>query len=158
MESNIKYLPEYNQYYIKIDDIEIRGNIGTIYDKKILQNDKILAHQVVKCIHKNNCTNILQETYCKFYHDPQDLEKLKNNKIISDKFYQTTIKYTRNFANTSWMYDSSTNNNYMRKIGSSHSLNYDINKLKINKQYFSQIEDLKQQIMHDLLVLKKLTL
>lgn len=156
ISKNVLYwLPELNQYIININNMILRGNIGNIYDKKIIQNNKIKAHQVVICAEANNCKNVLSEQYCKFWHDPVDLIVLKDNKIISDEYYYRTIQHTRNFANTSWIYssDKPTANSNMRHIGAASRLRNDIALCKISNIYKTQIKNLKAQIMHDLLIL-----
>ena len=154
----LTYVNELNQYCIKINNLLLRGNIGNIYDKKIINNSKINVHQVVICANRNNCKNILSNQYCKFYHDPIDLYQLKDNKIISDEFYYMYINYTRNFSNTSRIYsqDLSFDKN-MRCIGSKSSLMNDILRIKTLNIYKNQIENMKHQVMHDLLILLKLS-
>ena len=150
-------IPELNQYSIKLNNLTLRGNFSNIYSKKMLQNERIKAHQVTICMQKNNCCNILSKKYCKFWHDPLDLLELKNNGLISEEFYQETIQYTRNFSNTAWIYSNtlyrSDLNRNMRSIGSKSSLINDIALCKISPEYKIDIENMKHQVMHDLLVL-----
>ena len=153
---NLRWVSEINQYTLKINNLVLRGNIGNIYDSKILLNDRIKAHQVVICEKGNNCSNILSNQYCKFFHDPMDLLELKNNNIISDQFYKKCIKLTRNFSSTSWLYSSSYNKN-MRCIGSKSTIDCDIACVKTLGIYKNNIENMKQQVMHDLLILLKLS-
>jgi hypothetical protein len=154
---DLKWIPELNQYEIKIDNLVLRGNLANIYDKNMINNDNICAHQVIPCKNKNNCYNILSHQYCKYYHNPMDLIKLKNSLVITQEFYNQTIKYTRNFASTSWLYSPIKNkkNTYMRSIGSKTTLDDDINIMKL-KDAKEEIENMKQQVMHDLLVLLKI--
>jgi hypothetical protein len=155
---NLGWVSEINQYTLKINNLVLRGNIGNIYDSKILLNDRIQAHQVVICSKGNNCSNILSNQYCKFFHDPMDLLELKNNKIISDQFYQNCIKLTRNFSSTSWIYSTDVNRkSNMRCIGSKSTIDYDIACIKTLDVYKTNIENMKQQVMHDLLILLKLS-
>lgn len=149
---NLNWVSELNQYSIKINNLVLRGNIGNIYDKKILLNDRIHAHQVVPCSHGNSCKSILSEKYCKYYHDPMQLLELKNSKLISDAFFTECKKYIRNFSNTSWIYTSVYSPN-MRCIGSRTSLLNDIQIAKVSTNYRANIETMKQQVMHDILVL-----
>ena len=86
-----------------------------------------------------------------------DLLELKNNKIISDQFYQKCIKLTRNFSSTSWIYSPNSKNNNMRCIGSKSTIDYDIACIKSSDTYKNHIENMKQQVMHDLLILLKLS-
>lgn len=158
-DNKLCWSPDLNQYCIRINGILLRGNIGNIYDKKILLNDKINAHQVMQCVYGDRCPNILSEKYCKFYHDPLDLYKLWKQNKISEDYYQKTIKYVRNFANTSWMYTSAWSifkiPQNMRIIGSKSTLKNELsvfNLLSVPQQKF-YIENMKQQIMHDILVL-----
>lgn len=146
---------ETNQYYCDIDGLKLRGNIGHIYDRKILQNDRIKAHQVVPCNKKNLCKNILQQSYCKFYHDPADLLILKENHVITSEYYQTAIKYTRNFSNTSWIF-SPDPNKYMRSFGSLSTLDNDLKLLELRDSKEDEIKNYKAQVMHDILILKKI--
>lgn len=155
---NLYYIDELKQYSIKINNLILRGNLGNIYDKKILQNDNIKAHQVMCCQYRNKCNNILNEQYCKYFHDPLDLFLLKNSKTISEKFYLECIKYVRNFSNTSWLYtpDKPMSKN-VRLIGSKSTLANDTKLVKISQNYKDSIENMKMQVMHDLLVLLSLT-
>jgi hypothetical protein len=156
---NINWVPSINQYYIKINNLILRGNLANIYDKKILLNDKIHAYQVKICSKKNDCLNILTNVYCKYYHDPLELLELKNKGKITNEFYLQTIQYTRNFSNTAWIYSNSLKpyiKNNMRCIGSKSSLNNDISMMKIVPNY-ECIDDMKQQVMHDILILLKLS-
>jgi len=155
---NLGWVGEINQYSLKINNLVIRGNIGNIYDSKMLLNDRIQAHQVVICSKGNTCSNILSNQYCKFFHDPMDLLDLKNNKIISDQFYQKCIKLTRNFSSTSWIYSTDVNRkSNMRCIGSKSTIDYDIACIKTLDVYKANIENMKHQVMHDLLILLKLS-
>lgn len=149
---NLNLINETNQYSIKINNLILYGNIGNIYDKNILLNDKIQAHQVVPCVYKNECKNILNNKYCKYFHDPNQLFELKILKIISADFYDETIKYVRNFANTSWIYTPTYTSN-TRCIGSNASLLNDIQIATLSQKYKNNIETMKQQVMHDLLIL-----
>jgi hypothetical protein len=149
---NLNWIQEINQYSLKINNLVLFGNIGNIYDKKILLNDKIQAHQVVECMHKNACKNILSEKYCKYFHNPLDLLKLKNEKLISNEFYETTCKFVRCFSNVSWVYSSDYSPN-TRCIGSKCSLLNDIQIASVSQNYKINIENMKQQVMHDLLIL-----
>lgn len=150
---NLNKINELDQYSIKINNLVLRGNLATIYDRKLLHNDKVMAHQVVQCINKNKCKNILKQTYCKYFHDPLDLFELKTAKLISDEFYNLTINFTRNFSNTSWIYSPNSKNPNLRLIGSKNSLLNDIKLIKLSKSYKDNVEIMKQQVMHDLLIL-----
>lgn len=148
----VTFQQELNRYKIEINNLTLYGNIGNIYDKKIILNDKIPVNQVQPCFKKNECRNILGMHYCKFWHDPADLLELKNNHIITDEYYERTIKYIRNFANTSWIYSSTFNKN-VRCIGSKYSLENDVKLIKLSEDYKLQVENMKAQVAHDLLVL-----
>lgn len=152
---NLQWIQELNQFHIKINNLSLYGNIGNIYDKKILKNDRIQAHQVVACAKQNNCNNILSQQYCKFWHDPINLLELKKNKIISDDFYYTTIKYKRNFASTTWIYTSDINlsNTNLRSLGSAATLPNDLLVAKLSSNRKVYIDNMKAQVMHDLLIL-----
>jgi hypothetical protein len=149
---NLNWISELNQYSIKINNLVLRGNIGNIYDKRILLNDRIHAHQVVPCSYGNKCKAILSEKYCKYYHDPMQLLALKNSKLISEDFFTECKKYIRNFSNTSWVYTSAYSTN-MRCIGSRTSLLNDMQIASVSANYQANIETMKQQVMHDILVL-----
>lgn len=153
--TNLVYIPELNQYYLKINNLVLRGNIGNIYDNKVVRKtSEIKTHQVMICAFGNNCPHVLSMSYCKFFHDPLDLLQLKEENVINNEYYQNTIKLTRNFANTSWLYSADARElNNVRTIGSKSTLNNDMKLCKISKAYRQQIENMKQQVMHDLLVL-----
>lgn len=160
----IKFDEKYNQYNLSIIGLDekkivLSGNMGNIYDKKILRNDKIHAHQVVICKNGNDCRNIRQGKYCKFYHDPRELEELLNNDIITEEFYNEVKNKSRNFSNTAWitMTDNIKNNrfdNHMRIFGSKSSLENDIRILKVlHKDTLKRhLKNMEHQIMHDILV------
>jgi hypothetical protein len=154
-ESIIKFNNETKQYYCDIDGVKLRGTIGNIYDKRILRNDRMKAHHVISCKYKNLCRNILRQEYCKFYHDPNDVLELKNAKVISEEYYNDIIKYTRNFSNTSWIFTSEPNE-YMRSFGSGASLENDLKILELRGTKAEELDNFKAQVMHDLLVLKKI--
>ena len=152
---NLCYTPELNKYSLKINNMTISGNLGNVYNNKILKRGRVQTHQVSICEYRNNCNNILSKQYCKFYHDPADLIVLRNSKIISEAFYKETIKYTRNFSNTSWLYidnDNPNQNKNMRCIGSKNTITNDILLCKVSN-FKLQIENMKMQVMHDILVL-----
>ncbi len=157
--TKINWIPEINQYYLKINNLVLRGNIGNIYDKKILQNDKINAHQVVICKYGNFCQDILRERYCKFYHDPLELYDLKVCGKISEGYYQKHIqKYVRNFSNTSWLYSSNKPpfvSENIRNIGSKSTLEHDLSIIKHSSYKYKRyiIENMKHQVIHDILIL-----
>lgn len=153
------WIEDINQYCLKIDKLILRGNLATIFDKKLIINNKINTHQIVVCSKGNTCDEILSEKYCKFYHDPLDLYQLMSDKKISQEYYEKHVKnFTRNFSSTSWLYSHdlvNSKNKNMRRIGSKSTLYNDIKIAKILKkqEFNTMIEDMKQQVMHDLLVL-----
>jgi hypothetical protein len=155
--NNIKWMPEINQYSLKINNLVLRGNFANIYNKNMVNNERIQTHQVVPCMEKNECKNILNGEYCKFWHDPMDLLLLKNNNTITESFYNEMIKYTRNFANTSWIYSPDSvplvGSKNMRLIGSKSQLERDISMIKVSELYRDNMETMKQQVMHDILIL-----
>lgn len=157
--NDIYWCEEINQYYLKINNLVLYGNISNIYTKQMVKNNNNI-HQLTPCVYKNNCDKVLSNTYCKFWHDPKDLIILKNNRIITDDYYFKTIQLTRNFTNTSWLYTNTVMNNTpqnMRYIGNGATLNNDIALCRISNTYKEQIENFKAQVMHDLLILLKLT-
>lgn len=152
--NNIVFNNEINQYELTIGNLKLRGNIGNIYDKRLLLNDRIKVHQVIACKNGNNCRNILQGEYCKFWHDPVDLLILRDSNKITDEFYNKCIKLVRNFTNTSWIYNTGhTTNKHTRLIGSKSSLENDMKLVQISRDYQYCVENMKAQVMHDILVL-----
>jgi hypothetical protein len=156
LDVKLNWISELNQYSLQINNLTLRGNIGNIYNKKILLDDSIKAHQVIPCYKKNKCSNILSQKYCKYWHDPVDLILLREANIISNEFYNQTIKFTRNFSNVSWVYSDNKNFSKVidstRTIGSRNSLYNDMMIYKLNNNK-DQIEEYKAQVMHDILVL-----
>lgn len=150
----IKYDEISNMYHCDIDNISLKGNIGKIYDRKLLTNAKIKAHQVVECKMRNNCPNILHQKYCKFYHYPHDLWELVGECKISVEFYKETIKYTRNFVNTSWIHSFKCRP-YMRNIDP-ENIELSIRELELMGIKQREINSYKAQVMHDILVLRKI--
>lgn len=148
----LNIINETNQYKLKINNLVLVGNIGNIYDKNMLLNDRVLAHQVVPCKYDNTCKNVLLQKYCKYYHEPQQLLLLKNEKIISAEYYTKAITFVRNFSNTSWLY-SSVHTPNTRCLGSKTSLANDMQIATLNTTYKQNIVTMKQQVMHDILVL-----
>jgi hypothetical protein len=127
--TKLKWIPEYNQFCLKINNVVLRGNIGNIYTKKQIYEHEHTPH-IVPCRARNRCTSILTQSFCKFYHDPADLYELKKKSIISQEYFQNCVtNCTRNFANTSWLYADKPKFAYMRLFGSRASLDYDIIRL-----------------------------
>ncbi len=157
-EEVIKYNETTNQYYCDIDGVVLRGNIGNIYDKNILRNDRIKAHQVIECRDGNKCININKSQYCKFYHDPEDLLILKQAGVISYDFYRDIINRPRNFANTSWIYTTFDNDaaKNMRRFGSGATLEHDLKISKTRGTLDKELNNFKSQVIHDILILKKI--
>lgn len=153
LPDSIVYNADINQYEISIDHLKLRGNIGRIYDKKMLLDNNMRAHQLVKCNAGNSCKNILSQTYCKFWHDPLDLIKLRDNNKISDSFYHECIKYVRNFMNTSYLY--TTDNKNGRLIG--NLTPDDSVSIKYLKRYRDNLDNMKSQVARDILFLLELT-
>lgn len=161
--TNVSWISELNQWSIKINGIVLRGNIGNIYSRRIIDSSKISANHIIPCKMGNDCYTILSESTrgCKFYHDPLDLIKLREQGKISSEYYNLCKLNKRNFSNISWLYTDSFKNNknkYMRSFGSYDSLKYDINfmKISLDDRIKDDIETLKDQIMHDILVLIEL--
>lgn len=149
----INYNEETNQYHCNIDGLILRGAAGNIYDRNFIRNSRIHAHQVIHCKDGNLCKYVLTQTYCKFYHDPEDLLILQKAGIISPEYYKQTIKYTRNFSNSSWVF-TSNNNKYMRQFGSLASLELDLKRLELKGEKEDAIKNYKEQVIHDLLILQ----
>lgn len=149
----LQWHPELNQYSIKINNLILRGNFCKIYPKRMIKNKEINVHQIVACEMGNECKSILNGLYCKFWHDPVHLLELKNNNYIKEKFYTETIKNTRNFIDTAWIYDPDGNPKNVRTFGSKDTLDNDISLIKVSKQQRFGVEEMKQRVMSDLLVL-----
>jgi hypothetical protein len=150
--THLYYISDINQYAIKINNIIYRGNIGNIYNKDDINNNKINSscksespiniektNQILYCKYGNSCNNLLKKKeICNFYHDPCDINILYKKKIIDlHKFnmYKTTYK---NFINTNWLYVNSIKNNKnknMRHFGSKNNLINDIRILKLNNNF-----------------------
>jgi hypothetical protein len=152
--AHLTWVEELGQYSININNMVLRGNIGDIYDKKIINKGNVHTHQIAICVHRNECRNILSEKYCKYYHDPMELLQLKKQGMISDEHFQSMIKLKRNFSNTAWLYaPNNFINRHLRCIGSAATLDNDISILMLNNDKKNIIETYKQQVMHDILVL-----
>jgi hypothetical protein len=152
--THLTWIEELGQYSININNMVLRGNIGDIYNKKIINKGNVHTHQVAICVHGNECRNVLSEKYCKYYHDPMELLQLKKQGKISDKYFQSIIKLKRNFSNTAWLYaPDNFINRHLRCIGSAATLDNDISILMLNNDKKNIIETYKQQVMHDILVL-----
>jgi hypothetical protein len=152
--SNLEWMEELGQYSININNMILRGNIGDIYDKKIINKGNIHTHQVVICVHRNDCRNVLAQKYCKYYHDPMELLQLKRQNKISNEYFQSMIKLKRNFSNTAWLYaPNNFINRNLRCVGSAATLDNDVSILMLNNDKQNIIENYKQQVMHDILVL-----
>lgn len=145
-----------NQYVVHVNGVVLRGNIGNIYNKNHIKKNKII-HQIAICKHGNACRNVLNSDICKFYHDPMDLLQLvKLKKMTVDVFSKYKQLY-RNFLNTSWIYTElprNNGNNMMRQFGSRNTLRHEFDLMKINnvKANEANIDNFRQQCMHDILI------
>jgi hypothetical protein len=159
--TKISWSPEINQYVIRIGKLVLRGNIGNIYNKHMINNPNINISQIVKCKQGINCKTIKASdcsNLCKFYHDPLELYIMLEAEEITQDFYKAQAFQSRNFSNTSWLYTNSPrkhDNKMMRKVGSLSTLQSDINMLKLiyNDEIADELETYKQQVIHDILVL-----
>jgi hypothetical protein len=149
----VQWHPELNQYSIKINNLLLRGNYVNIYNKHLVKKTGINIHQIVACEMGNKCKNILDGIYCKFWHDPVQLLELKNTNQITEAFYLKTIQYTRNFVDTAWVYDPDGKPARVRTFGSKSTLTNDISLIKVSEHHRFGVEEMKQQVVHDLLVL-----
>jgi hypothetical protein len=156
-ETPLYYISGLNQYAINIGGMLLRGNIGNIYNICKIANNPTDITNLVYCKHKNQCKRLLSGLFCKYYHDPAELQQLKDSGMISATTYKSQNK-PRNFSNTSWIYteypENSSNEN-MRHFGSRDTLRQYIQLAKIQKnsrtvQYKKNYAD---QCMHDILVL-----
>lgn len=150
------WVKDINQYAFKINNVIFRGNIGNIYQSKIIKSNK-MANQIINCNYSNMCKTVLGGKLCKYYHDPVDLQQLLNNKLISQQLYNTYMHKHRNFSNSSWIYTDmpqSANNIYMRHFGSRNTLKYEIDMLSLNitQKNINTIKTFIHQCMHDILV------
>lgn len=147
----VNYDAELNRHSIKIGSSIIHGEIGNIYYTR-----RTPRQQTIECKFGNECLQIQKEKKCKFYHEPSELLKLVKNKVISQQFYEETIKCTRNFENTSWMYTSNGNRPYMRQFGSKIRLKYDLTMLFSRPTKTLEINTFKAQLAHDILLFLEL--
>lgn len=152
----LQWHPDLNQYSLKINNLQLRGNFAKIYPRRMIKNKELNIHQIVPCASGNACKNILGGSYCKFWHDPIMLLNLKNSGQITEKFYLETIKYTRNFTDTSWLYDPDGDPKNVRTFGSKDTLDNDISLIKVSKTHRFGVEEMKMRVMSDLLVLLSL--
>jgi hypothetical protein len=151
------WVDDINQYAIHVNGVLLRGNIGNIYNKNHIKENKIV-HQIAICKHKNTCRNILNSEICKFYHDPMELIQLVKCKKMDIDTFNKYKNLHRNFLNTSWIYTEmprNNGNNLMRHFGSRNTLKHEFDLMKINNESVndSYIDDFRQHCMHDLLVI-----
>jgi hypothetical protein len=149
----IYWIHSIKQFGINLGGMILRGNIGNIYNKNIILKNNNLSN-IMYCNKQNKCINILNQKYCKFYHDPLDLIILKNNGTITEEFYNKQI-LPRNFINTSWIYTDypeKKNNSNMRLFGSVDTLEHFIKLSKLIDEDINK-KNYMDQTMHDILVL-----
>ncbi len=150
------WVTDISQFLIKIGATYLRGNIGNIYTKHMI-NDNVV--NLVKCRAGNQCKNVWAMRRCKFFHDPLELKQLLSSKAITHAFYTEQVSAPKNFINTSWLYDPyGTKNkkyNHIRSIGTRSTALGDINAIKSMGAISTvfDIEDFKYQVMHDILLL-----
>lgn len=150
------WVADINQYAIHVNGVLLRGNIGNIYNKNHIKKNKIV-HQIAICKHKNSCRSILNSEICKFYHDPIELMQLVKCKKMNIDTFNKYKNLHRNFLNTSWIYTElprNNSNNLMRHFGSRNTLKHEFDLMKINNERIneSNIDNFRQQCMHDILV------
>ena len=151
----IYWINDIKQFAVKINNVVLRGNIGNIYNKIAIHENKNV-NQTVPCKNGNKCYTLFSKNICKFYHDPIDLLKLVHNDTLSADTYNLYTNLKRNFINTSWLYTNlpyNKKNIMMRHFGSRNILcdEFDLlNNQELNNIYISNY---KQQTMHDILVL-----
>lgn len=156
-DTPIYYIPSIRQYVINIGGMVLRGNIGNIYNTKMLNNHPIMAQNLIYCRHKNKCEKLLSGKLCKHYHDPAELLQLKQSGLISASLFRDQNR-PKNYANTSWIYteypESAANEN-MRHFGSGDSLRQYIQLAKIqqNPRNNIYIQNYADQCIHDILVM-----
>jgi hypothetical protein len=151
------WIQNINQFGIKINNTVFKGNIGNIYNKKHIQSG-INVNQTIICKYGNKCNSLINNKICKFYHDPSDLLILLKNNSINKITYNTYIKLKRNFINTSWIHTEMpiiNKNINMRHFGSRNTLNYDFDLIQIenNKSNKINIQNIRHQCIHDILVI-----
>jgi hypothetical protein len=176
--SNIYYISDIDQYAIKINDIVYRGNIGNIYNKYDIKNNKMIlnnlennntlnkptcinmnrnihenTNQIMYCKYGNLCNKLLHKPdVCNFYHDSFDVLQLYKNNIIDLQKFNLYKNTHKNFVNTNWMYVNSFKNNKnknMRHFGSKNNLSYDLQILKINNNFKNVLEENPNQCKDD---------
>lgn len=145
------------QYATQINGIVFRGNIGNIYNKSDIRERRI-TNQTVICAYGNECKNILSEKECAFYHDQLDLLELRDAGKISAEFFRHCKKKHRNFFNTSWIYTDmphNKKNSMMRHFGSRNVLKHELDIMNLNNSRCTKtsLDNYRQQVMHDLLVM-----
>ena len=150
-DTHLYWVSNINQYVVCINGIIFRGNIGNIYNKSHIKNNKP-TDQILICKYGNTCEKLLSSDICKFYHDPIDLLQLLKQKKITKKIFDGYKKLYRNFLNTSWIYNGPplNNNKLMSRFGSRNMLKHEIDLININN---INISDFRHQCMHDILVM-----
>ena len=151
------WVSELNQFAFHINGVILRGNIGNIYNQTHIKSN-VSTNQTIICNHRNECKNLQMDKVCKFYHDPIELLRALDEKIITK---ETFIKYkslSRNFINTSWLYTDLPHhkkNIMMRHFGSKNTLKHEFDLMKISNSKINEmlIDNYRQQTIHDLLVI-----
>jgi hypothetical protein len=149
--TSVYWISSLNQFAVKINNVLFRGNVGDIYRKEDIQKLN-KPEQITICKRGNACSVLLAGESCKFYHDPNDVNKLYHDKKITHRDNKI-----RNFVNTSWVYTDKTQhkkNMSMRHFGSRSTLKHDIDLIKINMSPVmrTSINNFEHQCMHDILV------
>lgn len=155
--TQLYWVENINQFAFHLNGIIFRGNIGNIFNKNCIKKNNQI-NQTVICKYRNNCKILLSSKKCKFYHDPVELLELLNDVKISKETYNMYKYQTRDYINTSWIYTElpyNKNNIMMRHFGSKNTLKHDCDLMKINntKTHEIEIDNYRQQTMHDILVI-----
>jgi hypothetical protein len=155
----VKWVPEINQYVLRINNMTLRGNIGNIYSKRMVTSASgENIGQLVPCKMGMRCHRLKAATTCKFWHDPMQLVEMRRGGLISAELFKEQVVLVRNYTNTSWLYTDCArdkSNEYMRSFGSRAYIKNDLLRMKISKSadIYEEIERFKNQVMHDILVL-----
>ena len=157
-DTQLYWISNINQFAFRLNGVIFRGVIGDIYNKAIIQQHNTHS-QVSICKYGNLCQNIQYGKICKYYHDPLTLLKLLNEKKIEQATFDIYKNLSRNYVNTSWIYNDTQNNKkniFMRHFGSKTTLRNEIelvnnNMLKYDKMNI--VDTYKNQTMHDILII-----
>jgi hypothetical protein len=155
-ETSIYWVSSLKQYAVNIGGMMLRGNIGNIYNETILLKNKQIPNMVY-CKYNNSCEKVLSGRFCKYYHDPYELHKLKIAGIIKQEQLDKQHNF-RNYINTSWLYTEypeKPSNANMRHFGSRDTLKQfiQLSKIEDNPKINTYCKNYADQCIHDILVM-----